>query len=1018
MLKQFIAFLDAEEWELDSMQIAEILWFVQQVSPLVPETDESVQRPETPESEDLRGEIPESEDLIEGSGKQEDKSENNKKAEEQSFPVSLPQNSSTIPQSSQSASPTPIEQTSLPTEKLPIKLPDTGIFCNTLELGRLTKPLKQKINSRIAQELNVKETVRRSAELSTPKFRCYFPVLTPKKERWLDVALLIEDSESMILWQSLLKEVQDFLEHLGAFRDIKPYRMNWDDDKKNLQISSFHSLSNYLSPQRLNDPGGRRLILIVSDCISSAWTSDKFIEILKEWSTKGLLTLLNPFPERMWERTNLDYSIKIRLGNEKKGLPSQKWSAIPLESWQVKGVDEQTKQTLVKLPILSLEPESMGAWVNVMMGKGTSLCSGVWLGSNFMYPEDEEEDDDDENLTPLQQINNFYATSSQLAWELIQWLSAIPVSLSTIRLVQRTLLPKSTQVNVAEVVMGGLLSPVKPLNSYQSPHQIQFEFKPGIRQAFLNRLGEGEFCLGVIGSLTEKIASHFGYQTVREFEAILLTNPLELRGDDDLELIQAFATISVSTLRQYGREYAPYIRKLDRSRARLNLISAVEGDSVSQNWIDFLEGIAKQHNLTDIESETIINLFPTPQQSCSIRDLAKQLLSSPSAISSRLTNIYRKFETLTPDLFPSKKHNKLKTLQLYLYAQYVKSTSPEIPELETFESFEFEAEVATIVFEEETNQEQEKLQQWAFKTPTVNRRGETIKTTTHTASYFTETLTDNVDLEMVAIPGGTFTMGSPENEGYDDERPQHQVTVSPFFMGKYPVTQAQWQVIASQTDLKVEIDLNPDPSSFKGDTRPVETVNWYEAVEFCQRLSKLTGRDYRLPSEAEWEYACRGVTEPLDLDKGESYPPFYFGETITAELANYNASSTYADEPKGEESKETTPVGQFPPNAFGLYDMHGQVWEWCADDWHDNYENAPTDGSAWIDSNEEENINNENESYSSKNNDNESYPVLRGGSLLLQPEFCRSATRFILLRRDIRDDYFGFRVVCGFGRTL
>ena len=441
MLKQFIAFLDAEEWDLDSMQIAEVLWFVQQVSPLVPEIDERGRGGETSESEDLR----------ESSGEQvvifafliliqsglyrlallllRDNSEDNKKV----FPP--PQYPLTIPSSSQSASPTPIEQTFFPTEKLPIKLPDTGIFRNTLELGRLTKPLKQKIDSRIAQELDVKETVKRSAELSTPQFPRYFPILTPTKESWLDVALLIEDSESMILWQSLLREVQDFLEHLGAFRDIKPYRLKWDDHSQTLQISSFHSSSNSLSPPRLNVPDGRRLILIVSDCISPAWIRDKFINVLQQWSTKGLLTLLNPFPERMWERTNLDYSIRIRLGNEKKGLPSQKWSAIPLESWQTKGVDEQT---LVKLPILSLEPESMGAWVNVMMGKGTSLCSGVWLGSNFMYPEPEEEDEDEESFTPSQQINNFYATSSQLAWELIQWLSAIPVSLSTIRLVQRS----------------------------------------------------------------------------------------------------------------------------------------------------------------------------------------------------------------------------------------------------------------------------------------------------------------------------------------------------------------------------------------------------------------------------------------------------------------------------------------------------------------------------------------------------------------------------------------------------
>ena len=171
--------------------------------------------------------------------------------------------------------------------------------------------------------------------------------------------------------------------------------------------------------------------------------------------------------------------------------------------------------------------------------------------------------------------------------------------------------------------------------------------------------------------------------------------------------------------------------------------------------------------------------------------------------------------------------------------------------------------------EEEQNGNEEKLQQWEFKIPTVNRRGYPIKTTTHTASYFIETLSDSVGLEMVAIPGGTFTMGSPENEkdSNESERPQHQVSVSPFFMGKYPVTQGQWSAIASRTELKVEIDLELYPSQLKGDNRPVETVNWYEAVEFTQRLSQLTGRDYRLPNEAEWEYACRGVTEPLNLEK-------------------------------------------------------------------------------------------------------------------------------------------------------
>jgi formylglycine-generating enzyme required for sulfatase activity len=355
-----------------------------------------------------------------------------------------------------------------------------------------------------------------------------------------------------------------------------------------------------------------------------------------------------------------------------------------------------------------------------------------------------------------------------------------------------------------------------------------------------------------------------------------------------------------------------------------------------------------------------------------------------------------------------------------------------IPQLETLELFEFESEVATITFEPViTDLLSQNLRNFSFETPTVNRRGEIIKTTTHTANCFRETLPNNVDLDMVSIPGGTFTMGSPKNEkdSHNNERPQHNVKVPPFFMGKYPITQGQWKVIATRTDLKVKIDLEEDPSYFKKPyqdqdreidrwLRPVERVNWYEAVEFCQRLSKLTGRDYRLPSEAQWEYACRAMTEPLDLAKGESYPPFYFGETLTDKLANYNASRTYASEPKGENGKETIPVGQFPPNAFGLYDLHGNVWEWCMDDGHDNYENAPSDGSAWLDNNQEENLDAENSLESTEKDGNNPYSVMRGGSWGDNPALCRSAIRSLSFRRDFRDDNLGFRVVCVFGRTL
>jgi len=273
-----------------------------------------------------------------------------------------------------------------------------------------------------------------------------------------------------------------------------------------------------------------------------------------------------------------------------------------------------------------------------------------------------------------------------------------------------------------------------------------------------------------------------------------------------------------------------------------------------------------------------------------------------------------------------------------------------------------------------------KLEQ--IKVVTVNKFGEIIQRQPRVARYFIEDLGNGVKLEMAAIPGGTFMMGSPENEigRRDDESPQHEVTVPSFFMGKYPVTQAQYQTI-----------MGTNPSYFKGSNRPVERVCWNDAVAFCQELSQRAGRNYRLPSEAEWEYACRAGTTT----------PFHFGETITTDLANYYGQLTYGQGAKGVYRRETTEVGSFGvANNFGLYDMHGNVWEWCQDNWHSNYEGAPIDGSAWLGI--EKNTNTR---------------LLRGGSWNYDPENCRSAYRNFY-NLDDNDDGIGFRVVCsGAART-
>ncbi|MFB2882002.1 formylglycine-generating enzyme family protein [Floridanema aerugineum] len=282
-------------------------------------------------------------------------------------------------------------------------------------------------------------------------------------------------------------------------------------------------------------------------------------------------------------------------------------------------------------------------------------------------------------------------------------------------------------------------------------------------------------------------------------------------------------------------------------------------------------------------------------------------------------------------------------------------------------------------------------QTFDFETATISvvKKGEEItheiKRSRQQAEFFTEDLGNGVILEMVAIPGGTFLMGSPtdEPESLNDEKPQHSVTIKPFFMGKFPVTQAQWQTVAGFP--KVKVDLDPDPSEFKGANRPVEQVSWYQAVEFCDRLSQKTGRNYRLPSEAEWEYACRAGTTT----------PFHFGETIITDLANYDGNHVYASGSQGIYRDQTIEVGSFPANAFGLYDMHGNVWEWCADHWHENYEGAPLDGSVWLVSAES------------------LFRRLRGGSWVNNPGNCRSACRNHFLPVYDNDINIGFRIVCG-----
>jgi len=299
-----------------------------------------------------------------------------------------------------------------------------------------------------------------------------------------------------------------------------------------------------------------------------------------------------------------------------------------------------------------------------------------------------------------------------------------------------------------------------------------------------------------------------------------------------------------------------------------------------------------------------------------------------------------------------------------------------------------------------------------FDVASVDEKGARNPPAKYTATVFTEAVGSNAKLDMVSIPAGSFTMGSPadEPERRPNEGPQRYVTLNSFFIGASPVTQAQWAAVVLAHPDRVHRDLDPKPSFFRGIDLPVESITWSDADEFCLRLAEISGRLYRLPSEAEWEYACRAGTAT----------PFNFGPTITSELANYcgtggavcgesdgkslasdvydgvkYGSGGYGQGPAGIFRATTTRPGTFPPNRFGLYDMHGNVWECCLDKSTEDYSTAPLDGTPNL------------------LGPKDSLRILRGGSWSHNPAICRSAYRDSIGPDDAGWwGRIGLRVVC------
>ncbi|WP_309224596.1 formylglycine-generating enzyme family protein [Halomicronema sp. CCY15110] len=788
-----------------------------------------------------------------------------------------------------------------PSGGIAVSAPAAPALRTRLELGRALRPLMRKVAALNREYLDEEATANQIAEQDV-----WLPVMRPAAERWLELALVVEETDSTPIWRSLIQELRLLTERQGAFRTVQSWRLTASESGQPQLFSGNHAPrpgQRSRSPKELIDPAGRRLILLVSDCTSALWRQSSIYRWLELWEAYAPTTVMQLLPQRLWERSALGEGTPVWVKSLTPGTVTANWQVeAPLDFLADESDSEPSPATLT-VPVVTVEPNSIKSWARVLVGAGEDRAAAVQFDWANIPPPAAQTSEDTE---PLALVRRFRGGASIVAQRLAGMMAAVPVSPEITDLLRQTLLPEARQVHVAEVFMSGLICMTRTERP-EGGHSQVYDFVNEEVRDLLTDAVDVPTTEKILDAVSAYLSERWGLGT-RTLEA-LLTPDLGL-NDEAAGQVARFAYLARRTLERMGPEYV--------------------------EWLQLFEQPATPPSTTETPTSSTETNFP-PLKTFEF-EVAKFVPAAAAWPELRT----KEFEVITIELELSR---------------------------EVLESFEFET--ATI----QKAQRRFFSRLWQPRWQITQRRGQ--------GRRLVERLGDDLMLEMVWVPSGSFVMGSPEDEPERSsaEGPQHEVTMTSFLIGQYPVTQAQWRFVAGLP--QVGLELNPEPSNFKGDDLPVERVSWEEAQEFCRRLSAYAQREYRLPSEAEWEYACRAGTQT----------PFHFGEMITPDLANYDGSYAYNDGPKGQNRGKTTAVGSFPANQWGLSDMHGNVYEWCQDVWHDNYEGAPTNGSAWT------------------KGGNQDRRVTRGGSWLFSAWFCRSAYRL----NDTPDDrsrVIGFRVCC------
>ncbi|CAK8717425.1 hypothetical protein KKHLCK_06580 [Candidatus Electrothrix laxa] len=451
---------------------------------------------------------------------------------------------------------------------IPLHVAGGSALPGKLSLARSLRPLMMKVPSRTFFTLHEAETAERVAELNR-----WDPVLYPDDSRWLDVVLVIDESPTMAIWRDTILEFKELLERQGAFSNvqIKSLKYNKKDDELELYSGINTSISVPINPNELVDPTNRRLIVIVSDCVSSYWHEGLIYQMTEEWTLKNRVALLQMLPYDLWNRTGLKRYDQVYLKNTNPHYANCRFfvekTSIELELEELSfpnTPEEKRDEAVQKIPIITLESRSLLPWAKMLTGRGGVSIPGVLLQhpDNLIY--EDEDNSDRKGDSKVDPITVFRATASPAAQKLARYLAAVPLTLPIMRLVQRVLLPETQQLHLAEVLLSKLVKPnaEKTENLFENPIDIQYEFVGGIRNKLLrdNYLSE---TVSIMDTVFRELSVFIDKNTGKpiSFQAIV-GNPLLLDNISVDENKQAFASISVEVLSGLGGKYTQLSQKI------------------------------------------------------------------------------------------------------------------------------------------------------------------------------------------------------------------------------------------------------------------------------------------------------------------------------------------------------------------------------------------------------------------------------------------------------------------------